>query len=140
MPFRDQDIVELCGPCREPATGHCKRCHLPLCSEHAPGRKGRCESCEAYFEENAPTELTLPKEAVRRSVGALVMLPAAVGIWAVAIAAAVAGAALGGVGLGVLGFGGGFFGASVYVKKLYDLARHGRRRCTASHCVARCAN
>lgn len=52
-PHRDQELVELCRVCKEPARAHCRRCGTPLCGEHEPGDpERRCDRCEEHFAES----------------------------------------------------------------------------------------
>ncbi|MEM9492800.1 MAG: hypothetical protein AAGC55_26870, partial [Myxococcota bacterium] len=49
MPHRHQDFRELCALCREFAVTQCRRCGRPLCADHKPKRRRRCELCEQQY-------------------------------------------------------------------------------------------
>lgn len=49
VPYRTSELSEVCGECREPAAGACRRCQRPLCADHLPAEDRRCATCEAQF-------------------------------------------------------------------------------------------
>lgn len=51
MPYRHAGDA-LCATCNDFTNGKtCRRCGRPLCGLHAPGRRGRCDDCEAEFAQ-----------------------------------------------------------------------------------------
>ena len=52
MPHRQQEFLELCQVCKQRTDKGCLRCGIPLCANHAPGRRRRCTACEAEFRAN----------------------------------------------------------------------------------------
>ena len=68
-PFRDNHLSVLCGICESPETVRCRRCKQPLCENHAPQRKQRCETCEAEYSSKlsrqpSPTRFLLIARAL----------------------------------------------------------------------------
>ena len=98
MPFRGQERVDLCGVCKEHASESCLRCGQPLCGAHAPEQGRRCESCESFHDQNAPTAQSLQFDRERKTRTALVPTVALSFAVAVGLAAVVAGIA-GGMGV-----------------------------------------
>lgn len=83
-PHRASEFSEVCGECRELASGTCRRCERPLCSDHVPADDRRCAACEAQFAAVARSA----DSEVERVKSALAV--AALGLLAFAIIAAAA--------------------------------------------------
>ena len=48
-PHRSQEHTEICTVCRDATEKGCPRCAIPLCADHMPAPKSRCEACEGEF-------------------------------------------------------------------------------------------
>ncbi|MEM9491066.1 MAG: hypothetical protein AAGC55_18095 [Myxococcota bacterium] len=69
MPHRHQEFRELCVQCDGFSVAECQRCGAPLCAEHSPAPRRRCEQCELDYDQRiAPITRALDRRKQMLSV------------------------------------------------------------------------